>query len=227
MYKATQAKSFADCVEFYDDWGPMNDFKIEVFYRMCDMLVDEIKKYPALVETHMSRYENCDTKLHPDKNLHILAFDIIYSSQVYDFYKGMSIIPITAQARKLHEERALKAKKYRDELKIAKNNFEYLHEAKEFLKQTFPVGTEIKHKIFKNGEIVDVGENGFITVKFGSSEKKLSLISLVVSNLLIIDEENIKQQLDEFKPILMKEKSIPFLLTIAKENFEPYEKYIQ
>lgn len=227
MYKATQAKSFADCVEFYDDWGPMNDFKIEVFYRMCDMLVEEIKKYPALIETHMSRYENCDTKLHPDKNLHILAFDIIYSSQVYDFYNGMSILPITAQARKLHEERVLKAEKYHDELNIAKHNFKCLQEAKEYLKKTFPVGTEIKHKFFKSGEIVDIEENGFITVKFGNTVKKLSLITLVVSNLLIIDEESIKQKLDEFKPLLIKEKSIPFLLTIAEENFEPYEEYIQ
>ena len=80
---------------------------------------------------------------------------------------------------------------------------------------------------FKSGEIVDIEENGFITVKFGNTVKKLSLITLVVSNLLIIDEESIKQKLDEFKPLLIKEKSIPFLLTIAEENFEPYEKYIQ
>ena len=84
-----------------------------------------------------------------------------------------------------------------------------------------------KHKFFKSGEIVDIEENGFITVKFGNTVKKLSLITLVVSNLLIIDEESIKQKLDEFNPLLIKEKSIPFLLTIAEENFEPYEKYIQ
>lgn len=45
MYKASQAKSFADCIEFYDDWGPMSDFKIEVYYRMCDQLVKEIKNF--------------------------------------------------------------------------------------------------------------------------------------------------------------------------------------
>lgn len=99
--------------------------------------------------------------------------------------------------------------------------------SKGIYKNTFPVGTEIKHKFFKSGEIVDIEENGFITVKFGNTVKKLSLITLVVSNLLIIDEESIKQKLDEFKPLLIKEKSIPFLLTIAEENFEPYEKYIQ
>ena len=42
-YKASQAKSFADCIEFYDDWGPMTDFQLDVYYRMCDQLVEEIK----------------------------------------------------------------------------------------------------------------------------------------------------------------------------------------
>ena len=27
-YKASQAKSFADCIEFYEDWGPMTDFRL-------------------------------------------------------------------------------------------------------------------------------------------------------------------------------------------------------
>ena len=27
-YNASQAKSFADCIEFYDDWGQMTDFRL-------------------------------------------------------------------------------------------------------------------------------------------------------------------------------------------------------
>ncbi|MBQ7645663.1 MAG: hypothetical protein IJS94_00190 [Clostridia bacterium] len=34
-YKAAQAKSFADCIEFYDDWGPMTDFRLDVYSMMC------------------------------------------------------------------------------------------------------------------------------------------------------------------------------------------------
>ena len=51
-YKASQAKSFADCIEFYDDWGPMTDFRLDIFYRMCDQLIEEIKANEALVATH-------------------------------------------------------------------------------------------------------------------------------------------------------------------------------
>lgn len=42
-YKASQAKSFADCIEFYEDWGPMTDFNLEIFSRMCEQVIEEIK----------------------------------------------------------------------------------------------------------------------------------------------------------------------------------------
>lgn len=38
-YKASQAKSFADCIEFYEDWGPMTDFHLDIFSRMCEQLI--------------------------------------------------------------------------------------------------------------------------------------------------------------------------------------------
>ena len=55
LYKATEAKYLADCVGFYDDWGTMVNFKLDVFHRFCDELIEEIKATPALVATHQSR----------------------------------------------------------------------------------------------------------------------------------------------------------------------------
>ena len=36
IYKATHARDFADCIEFYDDWGYGTDVKLAIYYRMCD-----------------------------------------------------------------------------------------------------------------------------------------------------------------------------------------------
>ena len=113
-YKASQAKSFADCVEFYEDWGPMTDFKLETYYRFCDQLVEEVKNCEELVQTHLSRYENTAKKLYSDDNFHILVFDIIYSSQAYNLLDGITYNSINMQTRKLYFEKLAKA----EELKV-------------------------------------------------------------------------------------------------------------
>ena len=82
LYKASEANSFASCIEFYDDWGSGANFKLDVYYRMCDALIEEIRNAPELLSTHNSRYYGKNgerlEEMHPDTNYHILAFDIIY-----------------------------------------------------------------------------------------------------------------------------------------------------
>ena len=72
MYKATEARAFADCIEFYDDWGSGTDTKLGIFYRMCDECIAEIKNSPALLETAESRFEIDPEGMHPDTEKHIL-----------------------------------------------------------------------------------------------------------------------------------------------------------
>ena len=95
MYKATQSQRFADCVEFYDDWGTGDNIKLDIYYRMCDELVAEIKSCPELLETDRSRFDGklklSGGELHPDAEKHILAFDIIYCCSVYDLFDGLHI----------------------------------------------------------------------------------------------------------------------------------------
>lgn len=95
LYKASEARSFASCVEFYTDWRSGADFQLDVYYRMCDCLVEEIKNSEELLKTNASRYFDKHGKridnMHPDNNFHILAFDIIYGAPEfrYNFYKGI------------------------------------------------------------------------------------------------------------------------------------------
>lgn len=57
MYKATQSQIMADCIEFYDDWGSGDNIKLDVYYRMCDEMLAEIKNCPELLATNRSRYD--------------------------------------------------------------------------------------------------------------------------------------------------------------------------
>ena len=47
LYKATEANDFASCIEFFDDWGPGTAFRLDVYYRMCDVLSDKVKIFFA------------------------------------------------------------------------------------------------------------------------------------------------------------------------------------
>ena len=226
-YKASQAKSFADCIEFYDEWGPMTDFRLDVFYRMCDQLVEEIKANEALVATHKSRFEKTDRNLYPDENYHILALDIIYSSQAYNFYGDMTFAPINAQARKLHFERVAKAKDLADAVEKAKNESELLDQAKEFIDNVMTEGATVKHRMFGEGT-VEKCAGTIISVFFPkvNETKNLGLVVAFGNGLMTLVSDKETAKLKEYIPILSKERDIAKNLARAIEDLQPYLEYL-
>lgn len=88
LYKWREASKFADCSGFEDSWKwGRSGFKMEVYYRMCDELVEAIRSYPPLLETTKRRYQEAPwnmTRLHEDTNYHILAFDLIWGTGITD-----------------------------------------------------------------------------------------------------------------------------------------------
>lgn len=226
-YKASQAKSFADCVEFYDDWGPMTNFKLDIFNRMCEQLIEEIKADEALMETHKSRFENTTRKLHADENLHILVFDIIFSSQAYNFYDGMTYAPINAQARKLYFEKVAKAKDLSTALEKAKEDMTLLEEAKDYLVQAIKVGDPVSHKKFGEGTIEECAGT-VISVHFPAinETKKLGLTVAVGNGLIILDDESITQKIKEYVPVLNNEPRISATLSKLEDEIQPYLEYL-
>ncbi len=227
-YKASQAKSFADCIEFYDDWGPMTAFHLDVYNRMCDQVIEEIKKNEALLETHRSRYENTDRAFHADEALHILLLDIIYSSQTYNFYDGIEFSPITAQARKLHFEKVSKAKELEGLLKAVRDDAALLIEAQEYLKNTLTEGQRIRHKTFGEGIIRGL-VGSILEVEFSQrgETKKLGLIVSMTNRLLVFGETEIAETIMKYIPVLQKERDIPEKVKRAKEALEPYLDYLE
>lgn len=226
-YKASQAKSFADCIEFYDDWGPMTNFKLSVFSRMCEQLIEEIKANEALMDTHRSRFENTDRKLHPDNNLHILALDIIYSSQAYNFYGDMTFDPINAKSRKLYFERVAKAKELAEAVEKAKADAAMLDEAKEFIATSLTKGLTVKHRVFGEG-VIEECTGTIIAVHFAKTNetKKLGLTVAIGNGLVSLPSEEMTQKIKEYIPVLNRETQIPGHLSRAIDELQPYLEYL-
>ncbi len=99
MYKATQSQIFADCIEYYENWGVGDNIKLDVYYRMCDLIVEQINKSKELLNTDASRFSlPGGENMYPDTEKHVLVFDLIYCCSVYDLFDG-----ITFRRPKTHE----------------------------------------------------------------------------------------------------------------------------
>lgn len=227
LYKATEAKYLADCIDFYDDWGSMAEFKLEVFHRFCDELIAEIKAVPELLATHNSRFEKATKPMHPDVPLHILVFDIIYCSHTYDLYNGLSFDKVTSVERKLYQEKKSKAQELLAAVKKAEADQAMLSEATRYFADLILSGATVSHKMF--GEVdVESLENGMLTlrIKKNGESKKFGLLFSIASGFVKVATDDFNDKLAVYKAVMLREMDIPRSVQYAHSALVPYEKYI-
>lgn len=224
ILKQTQSRKFAECVEFYEDWGTGENVDLAVYYKMCDELVESIKKDAALMKTDASRF---DPKLgfgdlYPDEAKHILAFDIIYCSTVYDLYSGISIVKRSAKERSLYEERKEKAKELKVQLDGVYAQKQRLDEACKAIETAFSIGTEVEHFKQGTGTISEVGEGYVCFLKDGADKPiKLGIPLSYVKGILRLKDGTIPEAEENMELLLMHDK-IPGRVSYAEGQFAPY-----
>ena len=211
LYKATHCNIFADCIGFYESWGSKNDFDLSVFYRMCDQVLEEIKQYQPLLEKNALRYDGrFNVELHPDRNLHILLFDIIYCCFAYGLYEGMKF---ERTSRSTTNEQAkisrIKVEQARKDAELYQEQLATIADLKKRVCAEFTEESNVVHKALgnlvikgidtKNATILAVNENGV--------EKKIGLLASCMNGLLPIKEE-LLTVLKENSDILNNEKRI-------------------
>ncbi|MBP3314055.1 MAG: hypothetical protein J6K84_05330 [Oscillospiraceae bacterium] len=225
-YKATEAKYLADCVEFYDDWGTYNDFKLEIFHRFCDEIVEQMKKYLTLTETHKTRFESKEL-MHKDENLHILLVDIIFCAKRYGLYDGIPIKDSSASAKRLYLERKLKAKELYEAVCTAEQNVALLDEAKAIFANLIQSGTPIIHKTLGTAELIECAD-GFITLSFPnkSEQKKFGLIQSLANAFIKIETPNFDELVEKYRSVMRVETNVFQQYESAVKAFSPYEEYL-
>lgn len=231
MYKATQSQAMADCIGFYDDWGTGDNIKLDVYYRMCDEILAEIKNCPELISTNKSRYDGRlklnPGELHEDSQLHILLFDIIYCTNVYNLFEGISFSRPKAKEKQLIFEKERKAKELLAAYNEANMAKERLDETLLFFVNSIAKAGKVKHKTYGDCEVLSVNQSRLkIKVVKTGEEKQLGLAVIIANGIISIDSDEYMEHRKEYLPLLRKADSIPRTLEYALRALEPYEEYL-
>ena len=231
MYKATQSQIMADCIEFYDDWGSGDNIKLDVYYRMCDEMLAEIKNCPELLATNRSRYDGGlqlkPGALHADPELHILLFDIIYCSHVYNLFDGITFERPKSKEKQLIVEQKNKAKELLSAYDEAKLAVENLDEALMYFATSMKSAGKVKHKMYGECEVITVDPR-YLKIKIVKSgeEKQLGLAVVIANGIIVIDSDEFREKKELYLPLLKKAESVPRTLEYAARALEPYKEYL-
>jgi len=106
LYKSTMYSDFRDRIGFREDKSNQSSVigKVENFFRMCEMILAEVKNDQELIAKHKARLDN---DCYADEALHLLTMDIVYYGSSYmsekDFNSRPSVAAETAYWPSLEE----------------------------------------------------------------------------------------------------------------------------
>ena len=230
IYKATHARKFADCIEFFDEWGSGDVLKLDVYYRMCDMVREQIMADPALLATDESRFHNgwgVDPKtLHADSEKHILVFDLIYCCSTYSLFDGICFNIPSSKERSMIQEKKNQAKQMLAEYDKAKSQLINLEEAKEYLAATLIPGTKVTHR--KNGRgTITVFNGNSLEVDFSSGNRVKYLTVPAITEGFITVNEQFANRIKDYKYYIEKESFIRASFSDRESKLASYVDYIE
>ena len=232
MYKANEAKLFADCVEYYGDWGTGDQIKLKEYYRMCDELVAEIKNCKELMSTDKSRFDGhfqyIRDDLANDEAKHILAYDIIYCTSVYNLYKGLTFKNITFKEKKLYQERLNKALALQEEYQKAEEEYALLDQAVQHYDAVFVPGTAVANLKYGPGRIV-ARRDAVLDVQFESQPDliKYDFWQTVTGHYLKFEDSLDKETAQQYEDIFRRHDGISSGLVRLQKELEGYQDVLE
>lgn len=228
MYKASQAQAYADCVEFYDDWGSGAKMDLRIYHRMCDELIEAIKSHPQFSNIRDDRVKFAKKPLHPDTELHILAFDVIFCCTVYNLFEGIHYSVRNAEEKRIHLEKMNEARNARANHAEALDRMARLDYAEAFFAEKLSVGSAVTHKRFGVGTITGLSGK-VIEAQFSGLDHLSKLVwrDCVKTGLLSFKTAENAAEYDELVTLLRQAEVIRKNAAIAEKKLEQYAEYLQ
>lgn len=90
IYHYTEVEKFAQYIEYGIDIGSGENFKLDVYYKMCEEVIAVLRESASLLDKQKKLIST--DGYYNDDSLHLLVFNLIWCSDTYNFYNGMSHI---------------------------------------------------------------------------------------------------------------------------------------
>ena len=190
-----------------------------------------MKKCPELLATNKSRYDGAlhmePGKLHEDAELHILLFDIIYCSHVYNLFDGITFERPKSKEKQLIVDQKNKAKALKAAYIEAEEKVQLLEEALNYYINAISDAGNVKHKAYGLCEVLSV-DSRYIRLKIQKTgeEKQLGLAVVIANGIITLDSPDFNEKKDEYQDVMKKADSLPRNLDYAARALEPYEEYL-
>ena len=192
LYKSSQCQPFFRYLEYGEEIGYGQYFKLSRYYRMCDEVRQAISEHLELIETHNTRWAKVKD---PQDDLHILTFDIIYCSIVYRFYEFENYTKMIRKSKSdlEHERLASEVDGKRNELDALKAELAKAQAELDELPEIILEGQTVKHKMFGQGLVVKQSGT-YIEVAFASKTSKFILTTAFTDGFLSSEDETVLEK---------------------------------
>lgn len=166
IYKSTDASSWANCVEFAEDFGGGRTFSMVKFYRLCEDLRRELSADERFVKINEQISEAVGFDI--DDQMHLLVYDIMFRAQAGHFYKnaGIEKLPVKVRLKKAAAQERIDSL----ELLIAgkRHQMEKMGGQEEVVSLD---GASVLHKKYGKGIVEEVTDDR-IAIRFAEEVKK-------------------------------------------------------
>ncbi|MGM9973634.1 MAG: hypothetical protein ACI33K_06310 [Clostridiaceae bacterium] len=236
LFKATEARTFAEHIEYEREINGDHSFNLKNYYSMCDALVEAIKEDKELLELHETRWEynkegnGARPELQDD--YHILAYDIIYCTHNYKLYKDNQQ---KRKAKKTGGKKAVSKKKIEiyekqkaivdsltADVKIITDKIEELENKIKRYEVPSLEGMKVIHKSFKEGTVLSQFEN-YLIISFSEGEKKFTIPNSFAAGFLSLEDDKLMRELLNYYELIkemeqMKERLKGLQLELIKNE---------
>jgi len=196
FYKPSEAKMLAESMDYADDWGAGQSFKLIKYYKMCDTLVEEIKGQPELLNLQSSRLKD---GMFTDESLHILAYDLIYCAKNYNLYTNLPVPKIPSRkvivdnnGRADGQNKQTERVKLQCQIDELRNRLEELEFEIENLEKVSLLGKTVNHKVYGWGDVTSQIDS-YVEIRFKGEYKRFPLSSVFSDKFLEIGDYRITE----------------------------------
>ena len=214
MFRYKKAAAMAKYIGFGEEIGTGKLFKLANYYRMCDIIVDAIKEHSSLLERHFSMLsDDC----YRDESLHLLAFDIMYTSEYMGFYSDLIIPDVGKKKIKtVKKEEPIENTALLNEIEKLEVELEGVESELEEFDVIPLIGVNVNSQDYGDGIIV-AQNNDKISVKYANKTVEYKMSNQFKRRYSFENDTETIEYFTEYGQLVEKQKKIKQKLELKKK----------